>query len=204
MKILIAVPCMDQVAAPFAQSLATLNKVGDCVVSFMMSSLIYDSRNKLAKQAVEIDADYVMWFDSDMTFAPDTLQKLLASEKDIITALCFRRTPPFTPVIFSDCTRNEQGNLVWENSTDYPNEVFEVAGCGFGCTLVKTDVFFDVFAKYGDCFSPLNKVGEDLSFCYRARELGYQIFLDPQVKCGHVSHSIVTEDFFRAYAGGIR
>ena len=47
-KILIAVPCMDMVSARFAQSLTTLKKVGKCTVSFLIGSLIYDSRNRLA------------------------------------------------------------------------------------------------------------------------------------------------------------
>ena len=40
MKTLIAIPSMDQVPAQFAQCLATLNKVGECAVSFQIGSLI--------------------------------------------------------------------------------------------------------------------------------------------------------------------
>ena len=49
----------------------------------------------------------------------------------------------------------------------------------------------------------LNKkgFGEDLSFCWRARECGYKVLLDPTVKCGHVGHIVVTEQFFNAYGG---
>ena len=202
MKILIAVPCMDQVAAPFAQSLASLNKVGECAVSFMCNSLIYDSRNRLAKQAVDIEADYVMWFDSDMIFQPDTLQKLLDDDCDIVSGLYFRRLSPFTPVIFSSCEKDSEGYYKWNDCTSYPEEVFEVAGIGFGCVLVKTDVFLEMFGKFGDCFTPLGKFGEDLSFCFRAKELGYKIHCDPRIKCGHVSHSVVTEDFYKAFSFG--
>ena len=53
-KILVAVPSMDSVAAGFAQSLATLNKFGQCSVSFICGSLIYDARNKLAAQATTL------------------------------------------------------------------------------------------------------------------------------------------------------
>ena len=41
MKTLIAVPAMDMCHSRFAQSLATLDKVGECQVSFIMNSLIY-------------------------------------------------------------------------------------------------------------------------------------------------------------------
>ena len=76
-KILIAVPCMDMVSARFAQSLTTLKKVDQCVVSFIMGSLIYDSRNKLAAYALQMEADYILWLDSDMVFQPDTLERML-------------------------------------------------------------------------------------------------------------------------------
>ena len=58
-KILIAVPCMDSVAAQFAQALAMLEKVGSCLVSFVIGSLIYNSRNDLARQAMKMDCTHM-------------------------------------------------------------------------------------------------------------------------------------------------
>ena len=49
MKTLIAVPCMDSVPSQFAQSLAMLQKVDECAIAFQIGSLIYTSRNELAK-----------------------------------------------------------------------------------------------------------------------------------------------------------
>ena len=82
MRTLIAVPCMDMVSARFAQSLATLKKVGECTVSFLIGSLVYDSRNRLTAYAVAMEADYILWLDSDMVFAPDFLQRMLTVCKD--------------------------------------------------------------------------------------------------------------------------
>ena len=77
-KILVCVPCMDMVAAGFAQSLAMLQKGGnETAIMFQCGSLVYDARNKLAKQAIEMGADWTMWFDSDMIFEPDTMVRLL-------------------------------------------------------------------------------------------------------------------------------
>ena len=205
-KILIAVPCMDQVAAGFAQSLATLNKVGRCQVSFICGSLIYDARNKLAAQAIKAEADYVMWFDSDMTFAPGTLKKLLLDFEELpdaglVSGLYFRRSSPYTPVAF-DTLEIKDNKAEW---TDYEGElqgIHEVGGIGFGCVLVKTDVIYECFAKFGTCFSPIASVGEDLSFCWRAKELGYKTYLDTDVKCGHLGHIVVTEDLFKMISGG--
>lgn len=198
-KIMIAVPCMDMVSARFAQSLATLNKVDYCVIAFQLSSLIYDSRNQLAAKAIEFECDYIMWFDSDMVFAPDTLQKLIADDKDIITGLYFRRSAPFTPVIFERLDI-EDGEVKFKNYDDYPkDELFEIAGCGFGCVLMKTDVLFDI--PDGQWFTPSIGLGEDCAFCIRAREKGYKIWCDPSVKLAHMGYVPVTESTYFGLKG---
>lgn len=205
MKILIAIPSMDYVASGFAQSLATLNKIGDCSVSFICGSLIYDARNKLAYQAIKMEADWVMWFDSDMVFEPNTMIRLLEDAKkldaDIVSGLYFRRSSPYTPVAFETLSfEGEEAKWI-----DYKGEltgIHKVGGTGFGCVLVSTQVIFECFGKYGTCFSPIGKVGEDLSFLWRAKQLGYDTYLDCDVKCGHVGHVIVTEGLYKAVHGG--
>lgn len=202
MKILIAVPCMDQVPSQFAQSIATLNKVGDCVIAFQMGSLVYDARNSLALSAIKAEADYVMWFDSDMVFPSDTLERLIEDRDkgDIITGVYCRRVAPYHPVLMEKLEISDE-KCEWSDYIEYPQEIFEVAGCGFGCVLVPTKVLLEVFTEYGNMFSPINGVGEDLSFCWRARQLGYKIVCDPSIQCGHVGHYIVDRNFYNAYKG---
>lgn len=203
MNTLIAVPCMDQVPAPFAQALAMLTKVDACAVSFNIGSLIYASRDELAKRAIEMGADYVFWLDSDMTFSPDILERMFANKDkgDIITGLYFRRVPPFTPVLFNKLEIDEELRCTWEEPTELPDEPFEVAGCGFGCVLMPTDIFIDVQNRYSAMFSPIGGTGEDLSFCWRARQLGFKIICDPSIQLGHVGHHVITREFFDAYKG---
>ena len=111
MKVLIAVPCMDQVPAQFAQCLATLTKVESSVVAFQIGSLVYTSRNNLAAIAIEQGADYIFWLDSDMMFAPDTLVRMFDDLKhgDIVSGLYFRRVAPFTPVIYNKLDIDDAG-----------------------------------------------------------------------------------------------
>lgn len=200
-KVMIAIPCMDMVACGFAQSLATLTKVGECSVSFVVGSLIYDSRNKLVEQALKLGADYVMWFDSDMIFQSDTLIKLmndLDDGKDFVSGLYFRRTNPFTPVLFKKLEVDENGEPTHEGYDDYPDEIFEIAGCGFGCVLMKTDMLIDMANEYGAVwFAPIGNIGEDCAFCIRARNMGYKLYCDPNVKLGHMGHNCITEGFYK-------
>ena len=208
-KTLIAIPCMDMVSARFAQSLATLKKEGECTVSFLIGSLIYDSRNRLAALAVDMDADYILWLDSDMTFAPDTLERMMKvldehPEIDILSGLYFRRAQPFTPVLFSKLEQTADDVLEWADVNDVPDELFEVAGCGFGGVLMRTDCLLDIAAKEhgGKWFTPIANAGEDCAFCIRVRREGYKIYCDPTITLGHMAYAPVTKAFYEAMKEG--
>lgn len=199
MKTMIAVPCMDQVPAQFCQSLATLTKVGDCGVAFQVGSLIYTSRNKLAAIAIENGCDYVLWLDSDMVFPPDTLKRMLDNRDkgDIITGVYYRRVSPYHPTLFSKVDIHD-GICDFEDA-EVQDDFFEVEGCGFGCVLTPVSAFIDCLTKFGDMFSPIGSVGEDLSFCWRARQCGYNIVADPNFYLGHVGHYVVDKGFYEAF-----
>ena len=212
-KILIAVPCMDQVPAPFAQSLAMIRKPeGDEVAcAFQMGSLIYTSRNNLALQAISSEFDYVLWLDSDMVFQQDLLIRLKdtleKNDLDFVTGLYFRRVPPFTPVIFDKLEIIDE-QCTWTDWKEPPAELFKVGGCGFGCALMKSDVLWDVQTEFGEMkeeytalamFNPISNMGEDLSFCWRARACGYEIWCDPSIVCGHVGYTIINDKFYNSY-----
>ena len=206
-RILIAVPCMDQVPAQFAHSLAWLASYGieDTEISiwFNVGSLIYTSRDAIAKKALLDEVDLVMWFDSDMVFAPDTMKrmlKLIDEGHDMVTGIYYRRTPPFSAVGFKTMELNEEGTAFeWTEFDEIPSEPFEVEACGFGCVLMKAEIFVSVFAKFGQMFTPIANCGEDIAFCWRARQCGYKILADPSIGLGHVGHTVITKEFFKNY-----
>jgi len=209
-KVLIAVPSMDQVAREFCMSLALIDKsVANCTLDSIGSSLIYDARNKLAKDAIKADTDWILWLDSDMVVPPDVLERLLKTaeenEADIVSGLYFRRAAPFSPVAFDTIKIDEEQGITTEVVNFEGHElkgVYEVDAVGFGCVLTSTQVVFEMLATYKDCFSPLGKSGEDISFCHRAKQLGFKILLDCDIKCGHVGHIVVTEDIYKAMNKG--
>lgn len=202
MKTLIAVPCMDQVPALFCGSLAQMQKPENCFFAMKIGSLIYAARNDLATMALQSECDYVFWLDADMVFKPDTLIRMMdtlqKNDLDILTGLYFRRVPPYTPVLFDKLDMS--GDVCdWSEFKEIPEGLFEVGGCGFGCVLMKTDVFFDVQSKHGNMFAPIANNGEDIAFCWRARDCGYKIVCDPSVICGHVGYSVVDDQFFKVF-----
>jgi len=192
MKILIGIPCMDMVQARFAQCLATLNKVEDCFICFSIGSFTPQSRDEIVKQAIEMDADYVLQLDSDMVFSQNILIDLLSDHKDIVSGLYFRRNAPYTPVLYSKVAETE-----YEEQITYPDELFKVEGTGMACTLIKTEVFKAVKEKYGELYSCIGRLTEDLSFCLRAKGAGYDIWVDPNVKAGHIGNIIIDERLYK-------
>lgn len=203
MKTMIAIPCMDQVPTQFCMSLAMLQTSGDCKLVMSPGSLIYTSRNNLATQALQEEYDYVFWLDSDMTFAPDTLIRMMDTlqkrDLDFLTGLYFRRVPPFSPVLFDRLEIKMHDVCSWSNFETIPDDIFEIGGCGFGCVLMKTDMFIDVQSQFNNMFSPIGNNGEDVAFCWRARQCGYKLYCDPSVICGHVGHTVINDQFYRAY-----
>ncbi len=205
MKILIAIPCMDQVPALFARSLACLQKVGDCQIAFQMGSLVYTARNDLATYAMKEGFDYVLWLDSDMVFEPNLLERLLKHMNDetkMVTGIYYKRRPPYSPVLFKTMEPRSNGGWNFSDYEDYPEKgLFEVGACGFGCVLMATEVILDVQIKHGYLFHPMNSGGEDISFCWRARQCGYKIMCDPEIICGHVGNVVITDALYKQIKG---
>lgn len=202
MKTMIAVPCMDTMPYEFVESLYRMKTVGQIRPAFLSGSLVYKARTDLALMAMHEKADYVLWIDSDMIFAPDLMVSLMEDMegRDMVAAICHMRRPPFNPVLYSKLRigltpdENEHQKVL-----EYPEDLFTVEGCGFGCVMMRTSVIEAVVDKYHDLFTPLPGYGEDLSFCIRARECGFEIWADGRIQVGHKSSTIITKETFEAY-----
>lgn len=208
-KILIAVPCMDMVQADFAHSLAVLTSMGVEGYNFLLTmqkgSLIYESRNELAKKSVQLGCDYTLWLDSDMVVPADALSKMIKhmeNGKQFVTGVYYRRVKPYTPVLFKELDMHQK-TAKWEDYNDYPQDKpFKIGGCGFGCVLIDNEILFSIAGKNEQWFSPFNNLGEDLAFCQRARDCGYDIWCDPTIQCGHTGSLVVTKELYDSLRGG--
>ena len=205
MRTLIALPCMDMVHTVFLKALMGMDRVGDIHFSISCSSLVYDARNTLAKQAVIEGFDRVLWLDSDMDFSPDLLKRLSADMdegREMVSGLYFKRKAPVKPVIYKELGfwRDKEKDEVTPIAIpyeDYPkDEIFTIAGCGFGGCLVSVDLIKRVGDKFGLPFSPIMGFGEDLSFCSRVSQLGVEMYCDSRVKMGHVGLGTITEETY--------
>lgn len=193
MRTMVAVPCMDTVQTFFFKSCLELNPVDEMRFFITSATLIYDARNRLAESAVREGFDRVLWLDSDMTFAPDTMERLSArldEGREFVSGLYVRRKDPYTPVVFSEIGIKDinGGRYPVAETADIQPDIFEVAGAGLGVCMMTVDLIKRIGEKFGLPFSPILGFGEDLSFCMRAAQLGVKMYCDPAIVAGHIGY----------------
>lgn len=191
MKTLVAIPCFDEMDAGFVQSLVDMKPVGDIRILVLSGSLIFEARERLAAFAIDNGYDYVLWLDSDVMFPPTLLMDLYAQDKDIICGVVAARRSPFYPCVYVN-----NGETL-DPVKEFDGHVIPIDSCGFGAVLMKTEVIQKMFDEFKTCFQPILGYGEDLSFCLRAKKLGYQLFADPNIPIGHIGKTVITKDTYR-------
>lgn len=198
MKILIAIPAMDMCPVPFAYSLATLNRFCPSRISIISGAAVHEARDALAREAMDDGCDRVLFVDSDMAFESDMMQRLsmdMDAGCDMVCGIFTKRRLPVTPVIYKAIEAQTGEALPY---FDYPkDQLFEVAGCGFGAVMLSVDLLRRVEAAGNGLFAPLPKLSEDLSFCVRARAVGARIACDSTVKVGHVGLMTYGEHLYK-------
>lgn len=192
MKILLGMPCVHEIPTKTVISLLQTVDKDHVLPMIVEGSLIYDSRDSIAKYATENDFDYVLYADSDMVFTSEDVKKLVSHNADICSGLYVTRRGERKNVIYEKIiTRRRfpyrQPKLIEDKtSTGYG----PVVACGFGFCLIKTSVLKSMFKRYKSLFEPKWGVGEDIAFCIRAKKCGYQIFTDRDVKLGHIGETV--------------
>lgn len=189
MKLMVAVPTHDYHHYEFTRCLIKLiqkleSEGIEYEVCMQGGTLVYMARDDIAADAVNRKFDWVLWLDADMVFDDDLFDRLLATGKQLVTGVYHARRPPYGSCIFYKV------NPV-DRVTTYPKEIFRIDGCGFGCMLTDVNVLAAVYRNFGNCFLPSPELGEDLEFCKRARKLGYKIWCEPNIQCGHIGQLVI-------------
>jgi hypothetical protein len=180
-KLAVCIPCRDTLHSAHALSLAELVKFNtmnniDTHVFMDASTILLTQRERLATMAIDLDAEYILWLDSDMVFPATTAVRLLAHNEDIVCANYVRRQLPAKGVAYETI-----GD--WENplSFDVRDELVTVEGIGMGCVLMKTEIFTQLAKPWFEFgWSPESNdfLGEDMILWQKVAALGYSIKVD--------------------------
>lgn len=164
------------------------------------------ARNTAAKFALEHECDYLLFIDDDVLIPPDTIEKLLAPNADIVAGLVIIRGYPFNVMAF----KRSEGGLDYFNDlpkvkiSDTPEIYREVlkdpvtqddglAAVGFSCCLIKMDLIRKIPPPF---FITGPRNTEDVFFCSKASETLKTLGLSPlsialatNLQPGHFLHA---------------
>lgn len=167
--------------------------------NFTASCLIYSAREDAAKKCLKEGFDWLFFLDSDMIPKADTIQRLLEWSQPIVSAMAFKRNPPYEPCFYPKLDYDEMlkaPEYQVEYPTDWDRGIAEVDGVGMACCLIRREVFEQTPKPW---FFPEPILGEDLAFCMRAKKAGFSIHVDTRVDCGHQGLKTIGENEFREH-----
>ena len=196
-KVIIGIASGSFVNTEFAVSLADITAYLSPVYDYaglinIQGSVIDDARNQIARQFLMYDADYLVMFDTDLSFDISTIDKLVKMLQDTDYKLGsgwynIRVGNTKVPTIFhflDDTT--SKATFIHE---DTPKYIQADAGPS-GCMIIHRSVIeamreVDPFVY----FKFENKEGilvtEDIYFCKQAKKLGFDFIISRDTHCTH-------------------
>lgn len=192
LKILVAVPSMGMWHEEFGKSLAAMIAFANIVrighyrgqevaTMSMRGSILPNLRLAALVRAKEMEADFLLWLDSDQSFPKETLHRLVLRNLDVVGANVATKTMPTLPTARRRPVPGEppQGALVYTDS--HSRGIEEVWRLGCGVTLMSRKV---VRALPEDCFEMRYRPdakkyqGEDWTMMEHVERLGFKIHVD--------------------------
>jgi hypothetical protein len=175
--------------------------------NFCSTGGLVAGRNEIARQFLDLtECEWLFMVDSDMGFAPDTVDRLIASadryQRPVMGGLCFGQQRveatelhaqrfQIVPTLYA--FEEQPDKVGFRVIPDYARgEVVQVSGTGAACLLVHRRALFNVREKYGpEWFTPVTHptgpttFSEDLSFCIRLAGADIPVYVDTSVKTVH-------------------
>lgn len=158
-------------------------------------------------QPIVAHCNWLWLVDSDMTFEPDAVERLLATaedqDADVVGGLCFAggQSGRIFPTLYALEKDPETGEVTTNPVVDYPRDaVVRVGATGAAFVIIHRRLLKAMLGVYGkqpngntnpypwfiEGMSVTGRpYGEDVAFCMRANQLGAKVVVDTRVKTGH-------------------
>lgn len=183
-------------------------------LSFRAGANLATPRNEVVKKFLEYDqADWLWMVDSDMTFQPDIVERLLEfadpENAPIVGGLCFGfdEQGEVQPTLFGllgDPENPEELQVIRYHQWQ-PDAMYQVAGTGAACLLIHRSAlerirdanFNAAYPWFQEVQHGGRPVGEDIAFCWRAIQAGMPVYVNTAVQLGHIKDRVLTmESYF--------
>jgi hypothetical protein len=173
------------------------------------------ARNRIAEQFLAGDAEWLFVVDTDMGFAPDTIDRLIAAadpvERPIIGALAFAqrevdvdgfggyRCQPRVTIL--DYIEGPNGGQFAGRTTWRANALTQCAATGMACIVIHRSVIQAIHDRNGTWFDRIaaadgGLLGEDVSFCVRAGAAGFPVYVHTGIRTTHLKQLWLSEQDF--------
>lgn len=184
-RILIAIPTAKNVETETFKSIYNLiiPEGHKADFQYFYGYSIQQIRNLLVDYSVKNNYEYTFCVDSDISFDPDTLVKMLNHNVDMVSGVYRQRLPNNIVEIYD----YQLKNMPIENVMS--SNFHEIGACGFGCVLINNRIIKGMEYPHFVYMSALDHkdtFSEDIYFCKKAREKGYKIYVDSTIICGHI------------------
>jgi GT2 family glycosyltransferase len=141
------------------------------------------------------ERDEWLWmFDTDQSFAPDILERLLSvADREtcpILAGLVFTLSDgEIVPVMYQEVAGR------WQLITEYPSdELIKVAAVGNGCLLIHRKVLSAMGSGWFDhVVDGKHFASYDMAFCVKARQLGFPVHVHTGIHVGHIKRRVIDE-----------
>lgn len=186
-RILLAIPTSKYIEAETFKSIFDL-KVPDGYeldFQYFYGYQIDQIRNLIADWGIKYD--YLLCVDSDIVLPADCLEKMLSAKKDIISGLYIQRIPNSQILEIYEQSPVGMSNMNFEKIRD--SGLIKIAACGMGCCLINSNVLRKLpypHFVYKSAISHAHTFSEDIYFCCKAREHGFEVWADTSIRCDHV------------------
>lgn len=217
-KLFVALPAYDfKVSLKLAVSLARLAQqlpqhgIDMNIGSICGCSVVSRARNLLVKDFLESDCTDLMFIDADINFEPEDVLRLMAwasdPKKGIVGGV--PRTRKTNKVYIAQLDQDEEGLTMNKMGLVRAKRI------ATAFMLVRREVFerlidenpqwayYDhssdrqLSAVFDFLVTEEGYMGEDYLFCDRARAIGYEVWIDPTIKLGHMGVQEYEGDFGR-------
>lgn len=188
-QVVVCVPTNGLVHAMFSYCLLNaiqyteLHRV-PVILEMDAGTVLSNQRQVLSDSALALQADHIMWLDSDMTFPKDVIIRLLEHRKNVVCATYSKRVEPFHPTAFYNIDPVEPVDTEG-------NGLVAIKYSGMGCMLVKSSVVDNMPSPHYPLkwHAPSSTWhGEDMGFCDLLSDNDIKIFcdLDLSREIGHL------------------